>query len=161
MGQKADRCLCICWWSEASDWCSQVSLEIALLRRKAIGSHSNAACIVSFPARSKTNLACHDADTAEVRICAIYPANPKAPAPNSLAAQAARRVIARHQAIVGFGEATWRPAAPSSGTVAMEFELPVTRLSRRPKQLNEELLALDQETMRLEELDGFIAALLD
>lgn len=43
----------------------------------------------------------------------------------------------------------------------MEFELPVTRLSRRPKQLNEELLALDQETMRLEELDGFIAALLD
>lgn len=61
---------------------------------------------------------------------------------------------------MGFGKATWRPAAPSSGTVAMEFEVPVTRLSRRPKQLNEELLALDQETMRLEELDGFIAALL-
>lgn len=25
----------------------------------------------------KTNLACHGADTAEVRTCAIYPANPK------------------------------------------------------------------------------------
>lgn len=42
----------------------------------------------------------------------------------------------------------------------MEFEVPLTRLSRRPKQLNEELLALDQEAMRLEQLDGFIAALL-
>lgn len=42
----------------------------------------------------------------------------------------------------------------------MEFEVPVTRLPRRPKQLNEELLTLDQETMLLEELDGFIAALL-
>lgn len=42
----------------------------------------------------------------------------------------------------------------------MEFEVPLTRLSRRPKQLYEELLALDQETIRLEKLDGFIAALL-
>lgn len=42
----------------------------------------------------------------------------------------------------------------------MEFEVPVTRLSRRPKQLYEELLALDQETMLLEQLDGFLAALL-
>lgn len=36
----------------------------------------------------------------------------------------------------------------------------LTRLSRRPKQLNEELLALDEETTLLEELDGFIAGLL-
>lgn len=42
----------------------------------------------------------------------------------------------------------------------MEFEVPVTRLPRRPKQLKEELLALDQETIRLEKLDGFIVALL-
>lgn len=34
----------------------------------------------------------------------------------------------------------------------MEFEVPLTRLSRRPKQLNEELLALDQEAMRLKSL---------
>ncbi|WP_208085246.1 UPF0149 family protein [Bradyrhizobium barranii] len=33
-------------------------------------------------------------------------------------------------------------------------------LSRRLKQLDEELLALGEETMLLEELDGFIAGLL-
>lgn len=42
----------------------------------------------------------------------------------------------------------------------MDFGVPLTDLPRCPKQLNEELLALDQETMRLEKLDGFIAALL-
>lgn len=107
----------------------------------------------------KTNLACHGADIAEVRICAIYPAS-KSPASNSLAAQPARRIIARHQAIVGFGKARWRQAAPSSRTVAMEFGVLLTRLSRRPKQLKEELLALDEETTLLEALDGFIAGLL-
>lgn len=40
----------------------------------------------------------------------------------------------------------------------MEFEVPLTRLSRRPKQLNEELLVLDQETMRLEKFDGLMAS---
>lgn len=42
----------------------------------------------------------------------------------------------------------------------MEFEVPLTRLARRPKQLYEELLALDQERCGLEELDGFKVALL-
>lgn len=42
----------------------------------------------------------------------------------------------------------------------MEFGVPLTDLPRRPKQLNEQLLALDQETMLLEQLDGFFAALL-
>lgn len=42
----------------------------------------------------------------------------------------------------------------------MEFEVPLTSPPRCPKQLNKELLALDQETMLLEELNGFIAALL-
>lgn len=60
---------------------------------------------------------------------------------------------------MGFGKARWRPAAPSSRTVAMEFGVLLTRLSRRPKQLNEELL-FDEETTLLEELDGFIAGLL-
>lgn len=61
---------------------------------------------------------------------------------------------------MGFGKARWRPAAPSSRTVAMEFGVLLTRLSRRPKQLKEELLALDEETTLLEALDGFIAGLL-
>lgn len=42
----------------------------------------------------------------------------------------------------------------------MEFGESLTALSRRPKRLNEEMLALDEETVLLEELDGFIAALL-
>jgi len=37
---------------------------------------------------------------------------------------------------------------------------PMSGLSRRLKQLDEELLALGEETMLLEELDGFIAGLL-
>ncbi len=37
---------------------------------------------------------------------------------------------------------------------------PMSSLSRRLKQLDEELLALGEETMLLEELDGFIAGLL-
>src|SRR5882757_8301915 len=37
---------------------------------------------------------------------------------------------------------------------------PMSGLSRRLKQLDEELLALSEETMLLEELDGFIAGLL-
>lgn len=42
----------------------------------------------------------------------------------------------------------------------MEFGVLLTRLSRRPKQLKEELLALDEERTLLEALDGFIAGLL-
>lgn len=76
------------------------------------------------------------------------------------AAQPARRIIARHRATMGSGKATWCQAAPPSGTLAMEVGGPLPDLPLRPKQLNEELLALDRETMLLEQLDGFIAALL-
>src|SRR6266403_3286281 len=41
-----------------------------------------------------------------------------------------------------------------------KFGAPMSGLSRRLKQLDEELLALGEETMMLEELDGFIAGLL-
>jgi hypothetical protein len=59
-------------------------------------------------------------------------------------------VLARITAIprVGFANCCHGIGAPMSG------------LSRRLKQLDEELLALGEETMLLEELDGFIAGLL-
>lgn len=159
MGQKADRCLCICWWSEASDWCSQVSLEIALLRRKETGSQSNAACIVNFPARSKLVWPV----TAPIQLKSVSVPSIlriQKPGVEFPAAEPAHRIIARHRATMGFGKATWCQAAPPSGTVAMEFGGPLIDLPRCPKQLNQQLLALDQETKLLERLDGFIAALL-
>jgi hypothetical protein len=49
---------------------------MAFLRGKEIGSHSTAACIVKF-LRVRLRLAFYGADIAEVRICAVCPANPK------------------------------------------------------------------------------------
>lgn len=42
----------------------------------------------------------------------------------------------------------------------MEFGVPLTDLPRRPSSLTRNCLPLDRETMLLEQLDGFIAALL-
>ena len=42
----------------------------------------------------------------------------------------------------------------------MELKAPMSGPSRRAKQLDEELLALGEDTMLLDELDGFIAGLL-
>src|SRR5512140_1911532 len=57
------------------------------------------------------------------------------------------------------------PASPASrrggfANCCHGIGAPMSGLSRRVKQLDEELLALGEETMLLEELDGFIAGLL-
>src|SRR5713226_5962807 len=57
------------------------------------------------------------------------------------------------------------PASPASRSGGFAncchgIGAPMSGLSRRLKQLDEELLALGEETMLLEELDGFVAGLL-
>src|ERR1700675_1499615 len=65
----------------------------------------------------------------------------------------------------GEGRVSCWPALPASRrdgfmNCCRGIGAPMSGLSRRLKQLDEELLALGEETMLLEELDGFIAGLL-